>query len=180
MKVELQEQQVRLKNEIHKRDKLLKKQYALEEQLQKAIERKIKFAKELRKEQKDVDDLERFSVLNIVRSWSGRQDEKREKELSELAAIEAKYREVEKTVTDLENDIQINEIELSKVEWNNLDYEWEMLKKEIEKWILQFDDVRASRLQKLYEEKGQLSADYRELEEAIYAGNQANEALKLA
>ena len=97
-----------------------------------------------------------------------------------MAAIEAKYREVEKMATDLENDIRINEIELSKVEWQNLDQQWALLKIEIEQWILQYDDIKASNLKKLYEEKGQLSADYSELEEAIYAGNKAKEALKLA
>ena len=77
----LQQRQSVLKMEINKRDKVKRKQQILEEQLETALHKKQEYWTRLKEEQKDVEDLDGFSILKMVRTWTGKQDEIREKEL---------------------------------------------------------------------------------------------------
>lgn len=177
---EMQEEQAVLKQELNKRDKRLRKQQEIGKQLEDALQRKKRYIEELKKEQKDVDKLDHFSILNTIRTWSGKQDEVREKELSELAATEAKLREAEKMVIDLQQDMRNNEEELQRVEWKSLDSDWEHLKKEKEQWIYKNNEVDADRLERLYEEKTRVITFIREVEEALLEGKRARAALRRA
>lgn len=173
----LQQRQSVLKQEINKRDKVKRKQQTLEEHLEIALHKKQEYWTRLKEEQKDVENLDGFSILKMVRTWTGKQDEIREKELAELAAVEAKYREIEKTVIDLELDIEANERELDQASWDSIDIEWDKLIKEKEQWIFDNNQEQASRLDKLYEKKTFLATGIREITEAITAGNEAKIAL---
>lgn len=177
---ELQERQSVLKMEINRREKAKRKQQTLAEQLEAALHKKQEYWTRLKEEQKDVEDLDRFSILKVVRTWTGKQDVIREKEISELAAIEAKYREIEKTVIDLEKDITVNERELEKGDWESLDLEWEQIIEKKKQWLLINNHAEATRLEWLYEQKTILATSIREIIEAITAGNEAKIALKRA
>lgn len=177
---ELQERQSVLKMEINRREKAKRKQQTLAEQLEAALHKKQEYWTRLKEEQKDVEDLDRFSILKVVRTWTGKQDVIREKEISELAAIEAKYREIEKTVIDLEKDITVNERELEKGDWESLDLEWEQIIEKKKQWLLVNNHAEATRLERLYEQKTILATSIREIIEAITAGNEAKIALKRA
>lgn len=176
----LQERQAVLKTEIINRDKVKRKHQTLSEHIEVALHKKQTYWSRLKKEQKDVENLDGFSILKVVRTWSGKQDEIREKELSELAAIEAKYREIEKTVADLEQDIADIERELDQVRWKSIDMEWETLMKEKEGWIYGNKQVEAARLDELYDQKTFLTSSSREITEAISAGHEAKIALRRA
>lgn len=176
----LQERQAVLKTEIMKRDKVKRKQQTLSEHLEVALHKKQTYWSRLKKEQKDVENLDGFSILKVVRTWTGKQDEIREKELSELAAIEAKYREIDKTVTDLDQDIADIERELDQASWKSIDVEWETLMKEKEGWIYVNKQVEATRLDELYDQKTFLTSSCREITEAISAGHEAKIALRKA
>ncbi|SEN54288.1 hypothetical protein SAMN04487786_3939 [Paenisporosarcina quisquiliarum] len=177
---ELQERQSVLKMEINRREKAKRKQQTLAEQLEAALHKKQEYWTRLKEEQKDVEDLDRFSILKVVRTWTGKQDVIREKEISELAAIEAKYREIEKTVIDLEKDITVNERELEKGDWESLDLEWEQIIEKKKQWLLVNNHAEATRLEWLYEQKTILATSIREIIEAITAGNEAKIALNRA
>ncbi|MEK4085720.1 hypothetical protein [Psychrobacillus sp. FSL K6-1415] len=177
---ELQERQSVLKMEINRREKAKRKQQTLAEQLETALHKKQEYWTRLKEEQKDVEDLDRFSILKVVRTWTGKQDLIREKEISELAAIEAKYREIEKTVIDLEKDITVNERELEKGDWESLDLEWKQIIEKKKQWLLVNNHAEATRLERLYEQKTILATSIREIIEAITAGNEAKIALKRA
>ncbi|MGB2870865.1 hypothetical protein [Psychrobacillus psychrotolerans] len=176
----LQERQAVLKTEIINRDKVKRKHQTLTEHLEVALHKKQTYWSLLKKEQKDVENLDGFSILKVVRTWTGKQDEIREKELSELATIEAKYREIEKTVTDLEQDIVDIERELDQARWKSIDMEWETLMKEKEGWIYGNKQVEAARLDELYDQKTFLTSSSREITEAISAGHEAKIALRRA
>ncbi|MEK5217191.1 hypothetical protein [Psychrobacillus sp. FSL H8-0487] len=176
----LQERQAVLKTEIINRDKVNRKHQTLTEHLEVALHKKQTYWSRLKKEQKDVENLDGFSILKVVRTWTGKQDEIREKELSELATIEAKYREIEKTVTDLEQDIVDIERELDQARWKSIDMEWETLMKEKEGWIYGNKQVEAARLDELYDQKTFLASSSREITEAISAGHEAKIALRRA
>ncbi len=174
---QLQEQQNRLKAEIIKRDKAIRIQASLKQQLVEAANRKSIYKKQLNKEQRDVDNLDRFSILNTLKGLTGKLDVVREKELAELAAIEAKYREVEKMVVDLEKEIAKVEKELMKAEWQSLDQDWKRIKKEKEHWIFHNDPMLAEKLENSYEEEANMKAIIREIEEALNANREADDAL---
>ncbi|MER2078911.1 hypothetical protein [Psychrobacillus psychrotolerans] len=176
----LQERQAVLKTEIINRDKVKRKHQTLTEHLEVALHKKQTYWSRLKKEQKDVENLDGFSILKVVRTWTGKQDEIREKELSELATIEAKYREIEKTVTDLEQDIVDIERELDQARWKSIDMEWETLMKEKEGWIYGNKQVEAARLDELHDQKTFLTSSSREITEAISAGHEAKIALRRA
>lgn len=176
----LQERQSILKMEISTRDKVKRKQQTLEEHLEIALHKKQEYWTRLKAEQKDVEDLDRFSILKMVRTWTGKQDEIREKELGELAAVEAKYREIERTVIDLEQDLKDVEIELDQAKWESIDIEWDRLIKEKEQWIFENKQEEASLLEKLYEQKTFLATSIHEITEAISAGSEAKIALRRA
>ncbi|WP_411747066.1 hypothetical protein [Psychrobacillus psychrotolerans] len=176
----LQERQAVLKTEIINRDKVKRKHQTLTEHLEVALHKKQTYWSRLKKEQKDVENLDGFSILKVVRTWTGKQDEIREKELSELATIEAKYREIEKTVTDLEQDIVDIERELDQARWKSIDMEWETLMKEKEGWIYGNKQLEAARLDELYDQKTFLTSSSREITEAISAGHEAKIALRRA
>ncbi|MEK5148455.1 hypothetical protein MKX53_15775 [Psychrobacillus sp. FSL K6-4615] len=176
----LQERQTVLKTEIINRDKVKRKHQTLTEHLEVALHKKQTYWSRLKKEQKDVENLDGFSILKVVRTWTGKQDEIREKELSELATIEAKYREIDKTVTDLEQDIVDIERELDQARWKSIDMEWETLMKEKEGWIYGNKQVEAARLDELYDQKTFLTSSRREITEAISAGHEAKIALRRA
>ncbi|MCZ8534178.1 hypothetical protein [Psychrobacillus psychrodurans] len=177
---ELQERQSVLKMEINRREKAKRKQQTLAEQLETTLLKKQEYWTRLKEEQKDVEDLDRFSILKVVRTWTGKQDVIREKEISELAAIEAKYREIEKTVIDLEKDITVNERELEKGDWETLDLEWEQIIEKKKQWLLVNNHAEATRLERLYGQKTILATSIHEIIEAITAGNEAKIALKRA
>ena len=72
-----------------------------EEQLKEALALRDKLHKRLTKEQQDVAKLGKFSFMNKINEWTGKWDEKMEKEMAEAAEAELKFNETEKTVLDL-------------------------------------------------------------------------------
>jgi len=177
---ELQDKQNWLQDEIGKRDKALRKQEVIEQQMAQALEKKEQYLKELRKEQADVDSFDRFSILNMFFSLLGKIEEKREREILELAAVEAKYREIEKILIDLEKDSDQVRMELQKVEWQNLEEEMQKLKQEKKKWISENDLKAAKKLEEKNEEKTNVKAYIREIEDVLAANKDAILALEEA
>ena len=176
----LQAKQNWLQDQILKRDKALRKQEMIEHQISQAFERKELYLKELKKEQGDVDRLNRFSIMNLLLGLTGKIDEKREKELLELAAIEAKFREVEKIIIDLEKDKLQIQAELQKGEWQRLEEELAKLKEEKQQWMRENDFITANKIEENYEEKTALTAYSRGIREAISANKDALQALEEA
>ncbi|MFJ7971497.1 hypothetical protein [Psychrobacillus sp. NPDC096389] len=76
---------------------------------------------ELTKEQKDVIELDKFSLTNLVSQWKGTIDEKRKKEIAEAAEAELKYNEAVKTLRDIEKDIEVVKLEIANGDYSSID-----------------------------------------------------------
>ncbi|MBK3496636.1 hypothetical protein JFL43_17575 [Viridibacillus sp. YIM B01967] len=169
-----------LKLEMNKRDKVLRRQKALQEQLEETGRRTELYCRKLQKETKDVDKLDRFSFLNMFRTWTGKQDEIRLKELSEMTAAEAKWREAEKMEEALQVDLVDIQTELNNPYWQDIDERWQAIIKEKEDWIFKNNLPECHTLGGLYEEHTLLTTLQREMEEALKAGGVAKRSLQFA
>ncbi|MFE6169963.1 hypothetical protein ACFVP8_19115 [Viridibacillus arvi] len=172
--------QAKLKLEMDKRDKVLRRQIALQEQLEEIGRRSERYYRKLQKETKDVDRLDRFSFLNMFRTWTGKQDEIRLKELSEMASAEAKWREAEKMKETLQADLAEIQTELYNPKWQNIDDRWSAIIKEKEEFIFNNNLPECRLLGDLYEERTLLTTLHQEIKEAMKAGDVAKRSLQFA
>ncbi|MGG0657172.1 hypothetical protein [Rummeliibacillus pycnus] len=167
-----------LKYEKHKRDRVLRRQKAIEVQLIDEQLRKDRLERQLRKETKDVEALDRFSFFNIFRKLTGKQDEIRQKEIAEMAAAEAKWRESEKMITTLERDLEETKDEAANPKWENLDERLELIITQKKMWIFDNNLPESTEIKSLYQNQDELHILKREIAEALSAGDEAKRALK--
>lgn len=136
--------------------------------------------KQLTKEQQDVVKLGKFSFVNKFKEWTGKWDEQMEKEIAEVAKVELKYNEAEKTVTDMEVEVQRLHEELKNRDFVHIEADWADFLTEKEAWIRQNDSVANATLQKIADDRVGLHSVKQEITEARDAGNQAMTALDAA
>src|SRR5690606_26921061 len=98
MKQQLQERQMELTMKINERNRIKRRLESAEQQLKEATATRDRLRAQLTKEQQDIVKLGKFSFSNLINNWTGKWDEKMEKEMAEA---ELKYNEAEKTVIDL-------------------------------------------------------------------------------
>src|SRR4051794_18245893 len=131
----LQEKQAELLMKKNERDRLQRKQASFQTQWMELEVVRNDLEEKRAKEQKDVLKLDKFSFSNLVIQWNGTMNEKRRKELAEAAEVELKYIEAEKTLSDLEKDIEIVKLELQNCDYGLIDDRWTSLLHEKEQWI---------------------------------------------
>ncbi|MFJ8263975.1 hypothetical protein ACIQ4I_18870 [Rummeliibacillus sp. NPDC094406] len=167
-----------LKIQKHKRDRVLRRHRAIEEQIIDEELRKDRFEQQLRKETKDVEDLDRFSFLKMFRKLTGKQGEIRQKEIAEMAAAEAKWRESEKMITTLEQDLEETRVEAANSEWENLDERLDLIIAQKKLWIFDNNLPESEQIKSLYQSKDEIHILKREIAEALTAGDEAKRTLK--
>jgi len=128
----------------------------------------------LTKEQQDVIKLDGFSFSNLVRKWKGTQEEARDREVAEAAAVEMKWNEAVKTVRDLEDESDQIRIELSHPRFLDLQTDWEHLMNEKEQWLKENSPQDKVIIEELYERKTIVQTMLKEIKEARDAGSRAN------
>jgi len=151
-----------------------------EVKLKDAIIQRDNLHKKLTKEQQDVVKLGKFSFMNKISEWTGKWDEKMEKEISEAADAELHYNDAEKTVTDLEAEAFRLREEIKNPAFDYIEAEWADFLKEKETWIRYNDTIANGTLQKIADDRVRLRSMLREIDEACDAGNKANRALDAA
>jgi len=151
-----------------------------EVKLKDAIIRRDNLHEKLTKEQQDVVKLGKFSFMNKISEWTGKWDEKMEKEISEAADAELHYNEAEKTVTDLEAEAFRLREKIKNPAFDYIEEEWADFLKEKETWIRYNDTIANGTLQKIADDRVRLRSMLREIDEACDAGNKANRALNAA
>lgn len=176
----LQEKQAQLIIKKNERDRLQRKQASLQTQWLELETVRNELEEKRSKEQKDVLKLEKFSFSNLVSQWNGTMNEKRKKEIAEAAEVELKYNEVEKTLRDLEKDIEIVKLELQSSDYSLVDQHWASLMHEKEQWLYANTVDERQELENLYENRANLESMQKEIEEALVAGRDALRALEQA
>ncbi|MFJ8067118.1 hypothetical protein ACIQYS_21315 [Psychrobacillus sp. NPDC096426] len=176
----LQEKQAQLIVKKNEHNRLQRKQRSLQTQWMELQAIRNDLEERLTKEQKDVLKLDKFSLSNLVSQWNGTMNEKRKKEIAEAAEVELKYNVAEKTLRDLEKDIEIVKSEIASGDYSLIDEHWASIMHEKEQWLYANTVDERQELEKLYENRANLESMLKEIKEALIAGQEALRALEQA
>lgn len=180
MRQDIHERQMELTMIRTERNRVRRRLGDAEVKLKDAIVQRDDLHKKLTKEQQDVVKLGKFSFMNKISEWTGKWDEKMEKEISEAADAELHYNEAEKMVKDLEAEAVRLREKMKNPDFTYIDEEWADFLKEKETWIRYNDTIANGTLQKIADDRVRLRSMLREIDEARDAGNKANRALDAA
>ncbi|MFK8111170.1 MAG: hypothetical protein AB8B91_03170 [Rubripirellula sp.] len=159
------------KANLRQRDRLESMLRSTRQLLNDARNKRARLQEILAKEQSDVDALEGLSMTGLFHTLLGSKEKRLEKERRELVAAKLKFDQISGTVEDLGEDMQRLTDEASLLEHARSAYEQVLVEKE------QFLSVHDSRIAKalldLTQQIADLTADQRELGEAVEAGQSA-------
>ena len=170
MQKDIHERQMELTMKLTERNRVKRRLGGTEIQFREARSLRDLLHERLTKEQQDVVKLGRFSFMNKINEWTGKWDEKMEKEIAEAAEAELNYNEAEKNLVDLEAEVKRLRSAIQNPEFAYIDENWADFLKEKETWIRRYDSVANSTLQKIADERVTLRSMLREIEEARDAG----------
>jgi hypothetical protein len=169
-----QEKQTEIKQLMNEQIRLQSKLASTQTNVLEQTHKRNELERMLTKEQQDVIQLDGFSFSNLVRKWKGTQEEARDREVAEAAAVEMKWNEAVKTVRDLEDESDQIRIELSHPRFHDLQADWEHLMNEKEQWLKENSPQDKVIMEELYERKTIVQTMLKEIQEARDAGSTAN------
>lgn len=174
MKYNMLETQSHLQQSLAERDRLARKLKTLDKQIAEHETVRKQLLNTFTKEQRDVYDLESFSLVNAWRKFRGTFNEQRTIELEEAARAELKLREHEAMIDELV--LERRDLYETFEGYNGIDTKWEAFMKEKETHLKQDPDVRTAlyRLTNQQVETNEMLIEYRE---AIAAGETARTAI---
>lgn len=167
---------------IEAKEKMLQKEHLLEkiretrDTLNKEIDKRNSLESIFEKEKADVEKLEKVSFKSIIASISGNKSEKLSKEKEELIAAKMKYDECLRLCDRLNSRL----VELEKKYDSIGDLEkkyWALIEEKKEK-IIKMGGIKAEPVFKIMDQLAYNNSRYRELDEAIGAGERAFMDLK--
>ncbi|MUK89217.1 hypothetical protein GMD78_12625 [Ornithinibacillus sp. L9] len=176
--VSINEQLVKTKGDIRKKQKFERQLADYESELHEIESAIQNLSHQLEKEQKDVKKLEGISITNLVSTIVGNKYEKLDKEEQEVAAVQLKLEEAKKTKNEITNSINDVRYQLERV--NNSENEYKNLLVQKEELIKDTNSVYSEKLYQLDDQQANLQSHVTELKEAIAAGNTVKKALNHA
>lgn len=171
---ELYERQLRLQQRLSERDRLARKLKTFDKQITEHETVRKQLLNTFTKEQRDVYDLETFSLVNAWRKLRGTFNEQRTIELEEAARAELKLREHEAMIDELV--LERRDLYETLEAYNRIDAKWEAFMKEKEVHLKQDPNVREE-LYLLTKQQVETNEVLVEYEEAIVAGQSARTAI---
>lgn len=172
---ELNDRLLEIKAQRRERERLLKMLDSAKEKKGILEEKKEELYRQLKKEELDVEKLEGMTLTNFINTLIGRKAEKLEKEKEELLAAKLKYDAVKDQLEDLIKEIKTLEKSIQGL--GDLDFEYRNLIAKKGEMLKTIDFQVASRLDRITEEEAILIDRKKEIEEAIYAGEELLSAL---
>ncbi|GFN35770.1 hypothetical protein [Tepidimicrobium xylanilyticum] len=165
---ELNERLLNIKSNMREKERLLKMLENAEKQKRVLEEKKAKLLEQLRKEELDVEKLERISIANFINTIIGRKFEKLEKEKEEALAAKLKVDAVNEEIMDLNKGIATIKENIKRL--GDLDSEYRLIIDEKKKLIRTLDIEIGNRLDEIIEKESYYIDKKKEVEEAIGAG----------
>ncbi|WP_233005421.1 hypothetical protein [Exiguobacterium aurantiacum] len=166
--------QLDLQQRLSERDRLARKLKTLDKQMAEHEAVRKELLNSFTKEQRDVYDLESFSLVNTWRKLRGTFNEQKTIELEEAARAELKLREHEAMVDEL--GLERRDLYDTFETYNGIDAEWEAFVKKKEAHLKQDPEVREA-LYRLTNQQVETNEVLVEYKEAIGAGNSARTAI---
>lgn len=146
-----------------------------QEEIQKLQFKLEEAAHRLKKEEKDVDRLEKVSLQNFVVTLLGKKLERMEKEKQELVEARISYDEARQSLDECRREIEQLQARLAPLK--GVDEEYRRILHEKEVLIRDQRSPLSRTIYELSEKEAKLRADIQEMNEAIRAGDQVVEAL---
>lgn len=170
--------QIELRKRLDERNRLVSKLETVESQLEEHEKKIMELERSLSKEQLDLHNMDRFSLVNIYRKWKGTHEELREKEYQEAAKAELKLNEHEQMVQDLRKDEKDMRENLKT--YVEIDAEWDRFLSEKKSYLKVHASEVASEINQYLEQFTELERLLVEMDEAMEAGRKAKVALSRA
>lgn len=172
---QLNDELLEIREKMRQRSRLKTLWAAAEDNLVAEQQRLRELKKRLDKEHGDVKKLEGLSLTSLFYSVLGGKDEKMKKERQEFLAAKLRHDECEESVTALQEEVE-DLVGRAKA-FADLDARHHSLLGAKEQFITDAGGDRAARLLSLSEELAERQSDLREIDEALYAGKTARQAL---
>ncbi|ATP39955.1 hypothetical protein CSE16_07770 [Solibacillus sp. R5-41] len=170
---QLQQQAENYRLQLLNVDKWKKQHTTLEKLIQHANRELKHYESELIAAKKELQKLEKTSILNLFREWSGKKDELIEQRLDVVAVSELKFIEAQLTHEDLKDDLVDLVHKINAVNESYVAQELQKLERKRELWLMQHAPHVAEKLTKLLEDELLLKQLVIEIHEAIDAGKNA-------
>lgn len=168
MYIGINEEILKLKEKLRENQKLKSSKKATETELSEKRSQQIKLEKELKKERKDFEKLEKLSLSSMFYSLIGRKEERLDKEKEEYFRAKLKYDENITQIEELERQLKIIIGRLRG--YKGVNQKYEELLKEKEKMLIREGGELGSKLKNEFFKIDEFKIDIKEIKEAIEAG----------
>lgn len=170
---QLQKEQEMIHAQLRTVSRLSEQKVLIEKQIEHAQQETFKHSKALNQIRLKLDKLEGFSFKNMIRTWTGQQDELRAEKIDKAAILELKINEAKKMEVDLTDDLgQIN-TKLTQINEQELQEALSQLNAKKKEYFQIHEPEQAKMLEQLAHEEMLTKQLIIEIEEAEEAGESA-------
>jgi len=149
---------------------------SLELQLKMQEDKKLRYEKELKKEQLDVEKINKTNLTTLFYTILGSKEEQIEKERQELLSAQLKYNDIQRQIDDTK--YQIYNLQAEQKEYENCKNNYNILFQKKYKMLMENHSINAVKITNLEKNISLYKANIKEIDEAIAAGNQAADKLR--
>lgn len=174
---QLQKEQEVIYTQIRNNERLSEQKLLIEGQIEHARQDITYNTVALNKIRLKLDKLEGFSFMNMIRTWTGQQDELRAEKIDKAAVLELKINEAKKINHDLLKDLEQVIQNLKQINLPKLQEELSQLKEKKKGYLQLHDSAKAQKLEHLVDEEILTRQLMKEINEADEAGEVALSAL---
>lgn len=170
---QLQKEQEKIHTQLRKAARLNEQGLLIDKQIEHTQQEINKHFKTLNQIRSKLHKLEGFSFMNMIRTWTGQQDELRAEKIDKAAVLELKIKEAKKMQTDLNEDkVQITQ-KLAQIDKIALQDELREIHAKKKGYLQIHNPGQAERLEHLAQEKMHTKQLIAEIQEAEGAGEVA-------
>lgn len=174
---QLQKEQEVIHTQIRNYERLSEQRALIEGQIERAKQDITTNTMALNKIRLKLDKLEGFSFMNMIRTWTGQQDELRAEKIDKAAVLELKINEAKKINQDLRKDLEQVTQKLTQINHPQLQEELTHLKAQKKGYLQLHNPAKALELEHLVDEEILIKQLMKEIKEADEAGEVALSAL---
>lgn len=151
---------------------------SLKLQLKMQEDKKLRYEKELKKEQTDVDKMNKTNLTTIFYTILGSKEEQIEEERQELLTAQLKHDDIKRQIDDTK--YQISNLQAEQKEYEHCKNDYNILFQKKYQILMENDSLNAGKITNLEKNISLYKANIKEIDEAIAAGNRAAEKLREA
>ncbi|MEB2299675.1 hypothetical protein LAV72_08570 [Lysinibacillus xylanilyticus] len=170
---QLQKEQEMIHAQLRTASRLSEQKVLIEQQIEHAQQEIYKHSNALNQIRLRLDKLEGFSFMNMIRTWTGQQDELRAEKIDKAAILELKINEAKKMDVDLTHDLGQVNTKISQINEQELQEALSLLNAKKKGYFQIHEPEQAKRLEQLAHEEMLTKQLMIEIKEAEAAGETA-------